>query len=150
MLSVSDKKILNVIQTNLPLVSHPFARLGEMVGLSEDMVIDRLKKLKEAGYIRRIGPFFDSGKLGYVGTLVALKVKDGYMESVAEAVNTYEGATHNYERRGKYNLWFTLLTPDETQRDKILYDVRMLPGVESAMSLVSRKKYKVNVKFNLK
>ncbi|WP_182187994.1 Lrp/AsnC family transcriptional regulator [Pectinatus frisingensis] len=150
MLSVSDKKILNVIQTNLPLVSHPFARLGEMVGLSEDMVIDRLKKLKEAGYIRRIGPFFDSGKLGYVGTLVALKVKDGYMESVAEAVNTYEGATHNYERRGKYNLWFTLLTPDEAQRDKILYDVRMLPGVESAMSLVSRKKYKVNVKFNLK
>ncbi|MDQ0202405.1 siroheme decarboxylase subunit alpha [Pectinatus haikarae] len=150
MLSLSDKKILNAIQTNLPLTSHPFAELGRITGLTEQEVLARLNELREKGYIRRIGPFFDSDKLGYVGTLVALKVQDGYMEKVAAAVNAYEGATHNYERKGKYNLWFTLLTQNVAQRTKILDDVRALPGVESVMSLVSRKKYKVNVKFNLK
>lgn len=150
MLSLSDKKLLNIIQTDLPLTDRPFAELGKIIGISENEVIERLNELKKAGYIRRIGPFFDSEKLGYIGTLIALKVKDGYMEEVAETVNNYEGATHNYERKGNYNLWFTLLTPDEAQRDKILNDVRALPGVESAMSLVSKKKYKVNVKFNLK
>ena len=150
MLSLSDKKLLNIIQTDLPLTDRPFAELGKIIGISENEVIERLNELKKSGYIRRIGPFFDSEKLGYIGTLIALKVKDGYMEEVAETVNNYEGATHNYERKGNYNLWFTLLTPDEAQRDKILNDVRALPGVESAMSLVSKKKYKVNVKFNLK
>lgn len=150
MLSLSDKKILNAIQTNLPLTPHPFAELGKLAGLSEQEVIKRLNELRNEGYIRRIGPFFDSDKLGYVGTLVALKVKEGYMEKVAAVINTYEGATHNYERKGKYNLWFTLLTQNVAQRAKILDDVRALPGVEAVMSLVSRKKYKVNVKFNLK
>ncbi|WP_196594480.1 siroheme decarboxylase subunit alpha [Pectinatus sottacetonis] len=150
MLDLSDKKILNAIQTNLPLSPRPFAELGKMLNMSEQEVIKRLNDLKTAGYIRRIGPFFDSDKLGYIGTLVALKVKDGYMERVASAINDYAGATHNYERKGKYNLWFTLLTQDQTQRDDILNNVRNLPGVEAAMSLISKKKYKVNVKFNLK
>ncbi|MBB5335831.1 AsnC family transcriptional regulator [Pectinatus brassicae] len=150
MLTLSDKKILNAIQTNLPLTPQPFADLGKIIGLSEQEVIERLNKLKQAGYIRRVGPFFDSAKLGYSGTLVALKVKEGYMKQVASAINNYEGATHNYERKGKYNLWFTLLTHSEQDRDEILSNVRKLPGVEAAMNLVSRKKYKVNVKFNLK
>lgn len=150
MLSSSDKKLLNAVQTNLPLTSRPFASLGQLVGMTEHEVLERLRALRDQGYIRRIGPFFDSAKLGYVGTLVALKVKNGYMEQVAAAINNYTGATHNYERRGQYNLWFTLLTPNLEERRRILADVRALPGVEAAMSLVSRKKYKVNVKFDLK
>ena len=42
------------------------------------------------------------------------------MESVAEAINRYPGATHNYEREGRYNLWFTLLTPGMDREQRIL------------------------------
>ena len=88
--------------------------------------------------------------MGYEGTLVALQVNPDCMESVAEAVNRYPGATHNYEREGKYNLWFTLLTPNPELSRKILGEVRALPGVRDMMNLVSRKKYKINVQFKLK
>lgn len=150
MLTSSDKKILNAIQADLPLSSHPFADLAKTVNLSEKEVINRLQFLKKNGYIRRIGPFFDSVKLGYTGTLIALHVKKEYMESVVAAVNAFSGATHNYEREGKYNLWFTLLTPSDEVRTAIIHKINNLPGVEEVMNLVSHKKYKVNVKFNLK
>ena len=106
--------------------------------------------LKENGYIRRIGPFFDSGKLEYKGTLVALKVKEGYMQQVAEFINRYPGATHNYEREGEYNLWFTLLTHSEEKRKQILDEIKAQEGVEKLMNLVYNKKYKINVQFKLK
>ena len=78
-----DKKLLNLLQGKLQLVSRPFKLIGEEVGMSEEQVITRLQLLKEAGYIRKIGAFFNSDELGYRGTLVALKVREGLMEETA-------------------------------------------------------------------
>lgn len=150
MLTAFDKSLLNLIQRNLPIDERPFYTLANMLDTTEDNVIDRLRFLKTNGYIRRIGPFFDSGKLSYKGTLVALKVKDGYMQQVAEFVNQFPGATHNYQREGEYNLWFTLLTHSEAKCKEILEEIRALEGVEKLMNLVSNKKYKINVQFKLK
>jgi DNA-binding Lrp family transcriptional regulator len=151
MLTAFDKALLNVLQTGLPISKHPFADLAEKLDSDESIVLHRLQALKRDGYIRRIGPFFDSYKLGYAGSLIALKVTDGYMESVAVAINQYPGATHNYEREGRYNLWFTLLTPPESGlREQILTEIRALPGVVAMIDLVSKKKYKINVQFKLK
>lgn len=150
MLTNFDKSLLNLIQRNLPIAQRPFLELANILGTTEDNVIERLRYLKEHGYIRRIGPFFDSGKLEYKGTLVALKVKDGYMEKVAQFINKYPGATHNYQREGEYNLWFTLLTHSEEKRTQILNEIKAQKGVEKLMNLVSNKKYKINVQFKLK
>jgi DNA-binding Lrp family transcriptional regulator len=145
-----DKQLLNVLQTKLPISKRPFADMAKILETDEEIVLERLKQLKEEGYLRRIGPFFDSEKLGYKGVLVAVKVKQGCMEEVAEFINRYPGATHNYEREGRYNLWFTLLTENEMQRDLILEKIKALPGVENLINLVARKKYKINVQFDLK
>ncbi len=145
-----DKQLLNVLQTQLPISKRPFADLAKMLGTEEDIVLARLQELKKDGYLRRVGPFFDSEKLGYKGSLVAVRVKDGYMDSVAAYINRYPGATHNYEREGKYNLWFTLLTENIERRDAILQEIQAQPGVEELISLVARKKYKINVQFELK
>ena len=145
-----DKSLLNLLQGSLPVCSRPFAALAEQLGTTEEIVIDRLQVLKEEGYLRRIGTFFNSARLGYAGTLVALQVDEDHMQSVAEAVNQYVGATHNYEREGEYNLWFTLLTQTPEQERTILHEVRALPGVHGMMNLKSRKKYKINVQFKLR
>jgi DNA-binding Lrp family transcriptional regulator len=149
-LTTFDKALLNLLQGNLPVCSRPFAELAAQLGTDEVTVLTRLRWLKQAGYLRRIGTFFNSARLGYVGTLVALRVDEDHMQSVAEAVNQYVGATHNYEREGEYNLWFTLLTQTPEQERVILREVRSLPGVHGMMNLKSRKKYKINVQFKLR
>ena len=144
-----DKSLLNLLQGSLPVCSRPFAALAEQLGTTEEIVIDRLQVLKEEGYLRRIGTFFNSNRLGYKGTLVALRVDPEKMEAVAKAINRYPGATHNSEREGPYNLWFTLLTPGLDKEHEILTEIQALPGVESMLNLKSQKKYKINVQFKL-
>ena len=149
-LSLFDKSLLNLLQGNIPVCSRPFAEMGKILGTDEKTVISRLNELKAAGYLRRIGTFFDSGKMGYCGSLVALEVSPQEIENVAKVINAFPGATHNYERDGKYNLWFTLLTPDTETESKILAKIKSLPGVKDMLRLKANKKYKVNVQFKLR
>lgn len=145
-----DKELLNLLQGKIQLVSRPFKAMADELGTDEATVIERIKLLKQEGYVRRIGSFFNSDKLGYRGTLVALKVKPELMEETALAINKYPGITHNYEREGEYNLWFTLLTPNDDMRAEILQEIKSLPGVEKGMDLSARRKYKINVQFRLR
>ena len=148
-LTAFDKALLNLLQGSLPIGKLPFAKMAEELGTDEERVISRLRLLKDEGFLRRIGTFFDSSRLGYGGTLVALRVAEGKVASVAEAVNRYPGVTHNYEREGKFNLWFTLLTPNLETEKEILSEVEALPGVERLLNLKTTKKYKINVQFQL-
>lgn len=149
MLSEFDKAVLNAVQGEFPLESRPFAVLADRLHTDEATLIARLAELKKEGYLRRLGAYFDSDALGYRGTLVALYVFPEHFSPVIEAINRYDGITHNYEREGEYNLWFTLQTASEARRQKILDEIRCLPGVERMMELRSRKKYKVRVQFRL-
>lgn len=148
-LSAFDKDLLNLLQNQLPVCSHPFAFLASELGTDEATVLSHLKNLKQEGYLRRIGTFFNSNRLGYHSTLVALEVSPESVPAVAKSINRYPGATHNYEREGKYNLWFTLSTPTQEAEHRILEEIRKEPGILSMMNLKSRKKYKINVRFHL-
>ena len=149
MLTEFDKRLLNIIQTNLPLESRPFAALALQLETEESVVIERLKFLKEQGFIRRIGPFFDSSKLGYIGTLIALEVDPCYIPEVAAVINAQYGVTHNYEREGILNLWFTLFSHDSEEQAQVLEKIGNLTGVVRLINLPATQKFKVSVQFTL-
>ena len=148
-LSAFDKALLNRLQSDIPICSHPFAALAEQLHTDEHTVIKRVRELKAAGCLRRIGTFFDSSGLGYSGVLVALAVDENAVEPVAKFINRCSGITHNYEREGQFNLWFTLLTPSAEVENKILDEIAALDGVRNMIRLKSNRKYKVNVQFRL-
>ena len=148
-LSKFDKSLLNLLQGNIPVCSRPFAAMAATLGVEEDFVLERVRELKAAGYLRRIGTFFNSANLGYRGTLVALEVTPSEICAVAETINRYDEVTHNYEREGKFNLWFTLLTLNSEREHNILQEIKSLRGVEEMINLKSNRKYKVNVQFKL-
>lgn len=149
MLTSFDKALLNIVQTDLPLTKRPFADLAARLGAEEATVLERLRYLKDNGYIRRMGPFFDSNKLGYIGTLVAVKVAPERLAEVARFINGYPGVTHNYEREGEFNLWFALLTPDLFLQEQIIAVIQEQLGVQRIINLPATKKYKVSVQFRL-
>ncbi len=149
MLSDFDKQILNEVQRDIPLVSRPFAAIAKRLQMDEAALMERLVMLKEKGFLRRLGAYFDSDALGYKGALVALRVSPLYLTEVVGCVNQYPEVTHNYEREGEYNLWFTLQISSERQRRRLLDEIRVLRGVERILVLPSRKKYKVRVQFQL-
>ena len=60
-----DRKLLNMIQTEFPLVDTPFLELANDLDLSEEEVLSRLTELKRQNVVRQIGAIFDTRKLGY-------------------------------------------------------------------------------------
>jgi DNA-binding Lrp family transcriptional regulator len=103
-----DKKILNMMQEEFPVTERPFAELGRRAGISEEEALERTRKAKEEGYIRRIGPVLEPGKLAYESTLCGVHVEKDLLMDVVKQINAHSGVTHNYERDGELNLWFTV------------------------------------------
>jgi len=108
-----DRKILNLLQEEFPLDPHPFAEIGRRTGLEEREALERVKQLKDSGLIRRIGVVLDPAKLNYTSILCGVHVDENRLMEVVEAVNRHSGVTHNYEREGDLNLWFTVIAEKE-------------------------------------
>ena len=145
-----DKDILNIIQTDFPLAAHPYAVIGERVGLSEDEAYDRIMRLKDEKIIRRIGATFDSRKLHFTSTLCALKCPPEKLEAVAAIVGSFPQVTHNYERNHTYNLWFTVIAESQERLQAILDEISERGGVDKVRSMPAKKLIKIKVDFKFK
>ncbi len=144
-----DKKILNLIQKEFPVVAEPFKVIGALAGVSEDEALERVRRLKEAGIIRRIGAVFEPKKLGYVSTLCAARVPAENVGTFVEAVNAYPGVTHNYRRNHEYNIWFTFIAPSEETLERSLAEIRERTGITDILSLRAVRTFKVDASFEL-
>lgn len=149
MLSDFDKKLLNELQQEIPLESRPYARIAEKLGTSEQIVLERIEAMKNDGYIRRMGAFFDSAALGFKGTLIAVKVDEDEVADTAQFISSQSGVTHNYERRGEYNLWFTLQVDEEAKKEKFLRELLQKKGVHEILDLPVEEKFKLKVQLPL-
>ncbi len=142
---VLDKAILNLIQWEFPIEERPYKELANRLNSSEEEVFKRVKGLLETGCIRRLGGIFDTRKLGFYTTLVAVKVEESKIDAVAEKINQYSGVTHNYKRSHEWNLWFTLAGEDKALVKSLLEDIESFDGVEALMELPAEKKYKLGL-----
>ncbi|MFR4119314.1 MAG: AsnC family transcriptional regulator [Bilophila wadsworthia] len=107
-LDTMDKRILDIIQTDFPLESRPYAIIAERLGITEQEALDRVNALRKSRLIRRLGANFQSAKLGFRHAGAA-KVPEDKLTFIAEEPAC--GRTHNYLRRHAYNVWFSAIGP---------------------------------------
>ena len=151
-LDQTDKKILQLIQDDFPIVQEPWLEISSRLNISEGDVIIRLKRLLEAGTILKIGPIFDSSKIGLkAATLVAMKVPKNKVNDVARVINEYDNVSHNYEREDEYNVWFTLAASSKSELAMILDEIKQKTGMKDldVLDLPTIRRFKINVHFQL-
>ena len=124
----ADLALLDRFQRDLPLVSQPFAVLGDSLGLPEAEVIDRLARMQAAGRIARVGGTVRPNTAG-ASTLAALAVPEDRIEAVAALVGAEPGVNHSYLREADWNLWFVATAPNTAAL------AAMLARIESASGL---------------
>jgi DNA-binding Lrp family transcriptional regulator len=144
-----QKELLALAQSNFPIASDPYAELGEQMAVSAERVYETMQGLRESGYIRRMGPVFDSYKLGYVSTLCAVSVPEDKVESVAEFINSFYNVTHNYLRENKYNVWFTVIAHGNTELQRIVGLIEDNAQAQ-VLQLPALRLFKIKVDFNIK
>ena len=148
-LDVVDKKLLTLAQEGLSLSTEPFRDLGIALGVSEEEVLSRLRRLKEGKVIRRIGGIFETRNLGFDSTLVAAQVPADRLEEVAAIIGSYPGVTHLYERDAELNLWFTLITRPEEKRSEVLAEIANRTGITAIHDLPTTRVFKIGVRLGM-
>ena len=143
-----DRLILNEIQKNFPVCHRPFLAMARRIKLKEKEILQRVQRLKDVGVIRRIGASFSARAVGFHSTLCAAKVPRGRIKEFVAVVNSYPGVTHNYEREGDLNVWFTLIAPSEKKVHQILKQIAAKTGVKEILNLPALKTFKIAVDFN--
>lgn len=98
-LSRTDRALLDGAGEGLALVARPFAELGQRLGLSEGEVIARLRRLLDAGAIKRLGIIVRHHELGYrANAMVVWDVPDDAVSRIGGAMARAPFVTLCYRR----------------------------------------------------
>ena len=94
-----DRAIILATQAGLPLVSDPWAAVGEQVDLSGEEVRRRMALMREHGVIRRIAAVPTHYRLGYVANgMTVWDVSDEEIDRLGREVARHPGVSHCYRR----------------------------------------------------
>lgn len=137
----TDRKIVNSLQGGFPLVERPYAAAAAELGLSEEELIERLKKLVESGAASRFGPLYHVEKMGGSVMLAALAVPEERFDEVAELVNAHPEVAHNYKRTHEFNMWFVLASESEQRIDEVIGEIERETGLKVLRAPKEREYY---------
>lgn len=148
--SDADRKLLNLVQKEIELVSRPFEPIASALQTTAADVIARLRRWRDdEGVIRQISAIFDTRKLGYRSTLVAMRVPPEHIDEAAQIVNEHPGVSHNYERAHDFNIWFTLAVPPGMELEDHIDRLHELTGAEATRILPTLKMFKIEVRLDM-
>ncbi|HEY5054080.1 MAG TPA: Lrp/AsnC family transcriptional regulator [Solirubrobacterales bacterium] len=150
-LDETDKRLMNMLQSNFPLDPEPFALVASEAEMDLADLLTRTQRLLDERIIREITPIFDTRALGYESMLVAAKVDADNPQRAALVVNAHPGVSHNYLRTHEFNLWFTIATPPDSELGLAgTLDVLMKEaGAESMRQLPTLTLFKINMNLEM-
>ncbi len=101
-----DRRLLLQLEPGLPLVSRPYAEIGQTIGIDEADVIARLGRLIKAGVIRRLGVVVRHHEVGYgANAMVVWDVPDALMADAVISLTSNTCVTLCYQRPRRLPEW---------------------------------------------
>lgn len=127
-LSPLEKKLVVLLSEGLPLEPRPYLYLAERLGVSEEEVLEGIKKLLEKKIIRRFGATVRHDRSGYKGNvMVAWVVPEERIEEVGRILAQKPFITHCYVRRTApdwpYNFYTMLHAEDEEACKRLVHSL---------------------------
>ena len=144
-----DKEILNEIQWTFPLVSQPYHEIAKKFNVSVEEIKKHLINLKQSGVLRQLSAIFDTRRLGYKSSLIAMEIEPDKLDFIASQINRHPGVSHNYERNHQFNLWFTLAVPPGSDLKSEVDKFLKLDGIKKFRLLPTIQLFKIGVKLDI-
>jgi siroheme decarboxylase len=94
-----DRRIVLATQTGLPLHPRPYHWLAAELGITPQLVMERINAMLADGRIRRIGVVPNHYRLGYVANgMTVWDVPDEFIREAGQEVGRLEYVSHCYHR----------------------------------------------------
>jgi len=147
MLDDLDKKIIGLIQGDIPLDPRPYAVMAGGIGITEDQFIGRVNALIENGTIRRFGATLYHKEAGIrSNAMAAWLVPEDRIEETGKALAKFKEVTHCYQRapqKGwKYNLYTMIHGQNDADCREIAERMSKTVGITEYTLLFSEKEFK--------
>lgn len=147
MLTDIEKKVISLLQTDIPVVERPYLVMAEKIGLTEEQFLSVLKGLDDRGMIRRFGATLKHQKSGFkANAMVAWKVPEERVEQVGALMAGFDEITHCYRRNPapgwEYNLYTMVHASDPAQCYAIVEKISQTVGEDNYSLLFSKKELK--------
>ena len=142
-----EQRLIAALQPGLELVSRPFARLGERVGMSESEVLRRIAGWIEEGLIKRFGVVVRHQELGYrANAMVVFDAPDHDVDRIGRQLAAEASVTLCYRRkRGlphwPYNLFCMVHGRSREEVQPVIEHLSRLAGLP-AQTLFSTRRFK--------
>ena len=112
-LAAVDRQIIDNLQGEFPICERPYAEVANRLGITEDVLLQRLAQMLADKVLTRFGPMYQIERMGGAFVLAALAAPEDRYDEVTALVNALPQVAHNYRREHALNMWFVLAT--ETQ-----------------------------------
>lgn len=128
-LDATDQALITLIQTGLPLTPTPYADVAQKLQLSEEDVIQRIKRLNESDVVKRFGVVVRHHELGYkANAMTVWNISDEVVSELGSCMGQFDFVTLCYRRPRRlpgwpYNL-FTMIHGKD--RDDVLANIELL------------------------
>ena len=147
MLTDLEKKVISVIQGDIPISRRPYRDIGKMVGEDEQTVLAVMRGLVEKGLIRRYGATLRHQKSGFTANvMVAWQVDEDRIHDVGRRMAEHEAISHCYRRspneKWPYNLYTMIHARDRASCHAIADELVKIEGVNNYTMLFSEKELK--------
>lgn len=123
-----DQDIINRLQQGFPISERPYAEVANILGISEDELLQRLQDLLNSRLLTRFGPMYHAERLGGGLTLAAMSIPEKDFRVVTDIVNSYPEVAHNYQRDHRLNMWFVLATEIPGRIAEVIADIENKTG----------------------
>lgn len=145
-LSPVCKKVLEVIQEDLPLTETPFEYVAKKSGTGEEETIIALRELARLKILREVALIYDAERVGYSSALVGMHLPEETQMICREIMLAHPGISHAYIREHPLlNLWFTIAVPPGASLEEEVADIAKTLGSDDYYILRAKRHYKLRV-----
>lgn len=148
-LTDTEKRIVKALQGCIPLDTlHPFEPIARECGVTEDELLDALRKWREDGLVRRYGAILNHRAVGWTANAMSIwAVPDcDKAGEVARELASFPEVSHCYERATApdwpYNLFAMIHGLDRGMCEEIAREVSRRTGVTDYRLLFSTVEFK--------
>ncbi|MBT3256478.1 MAG: Lrp/AsnC family transcriptional regulator [Deltaproteobacteria bacterium] len=147
MLEDTDKKVISQIQKDLPVHPRPFALMAEKIGIPEGEFIERVRRLKNMGIIRRFGATLRHQEAGFkANAMIAWKSPESVIREMGKTLAGFREVSHCYHRAPKgdwpYNLYTMVHGGSRDECREISEQMSVATGLGDYAVLFSEKEFK--------
>jgi siroheme decarboxylase len=110
MIDLLDYRLLKMVQKGIPMVERPYDLIGQTLSISEQEVMNRLKRLHLNGTIKRWGVIVKHRSLGYTANaMIVFDIPDHRVEDMGLLISRLPYVNLCYQRPRRdgwnYNLY---------------------------------------------